>query len=118
MIVYKEIAPGEIEEFIITGACTTDEITAMIANRYREGLKGVLWNLSDPNVSNLNADDMRTIAQVAEQHAVHKKTAHYSPHDLQFGLLRMYEGYAEMGALAPQMMAFRDRDKAIEWLKE
>ena len=38
MIVYKEIAPGEIEEFIITGACTTDEITAMIASRYREGL--------------------------------------------------------------------------------
>lgn len=118
MIAHNEIVPEKIEEFIITGPCTTDDITAMIASRYREGLSGILWTVSDPNVSDFDANDMRTIARVAKQYASHKKTAHYSPYDLQFGLLRMYEAYAEIGEVAPLMMAFRDRDAAIEWLKE
>ncbi|HKJ82475.1 MAG TPA: hypothetical protein VJ961_00470 [Mariprofundaceae bacterium] len=118
MIRQNEIVSGEIREFIMEGVCDLNEITKAIEKHYHGGLKGVLWNASDAQISHFTASEMRTIAYVAKQHTSHRKTAYCSPNDSQFGILRMYEAYAEIGEVAPLMMVFRERDEAIEWLKE
>jgi hypothetical protein len=118
MIRKNEIVPGEIIEFVIEGTCELNDLISTIEAHYHKGLKGVLWNASDADIGHLTADELRTIAYVVKQRATHKKTAYCSPYDLQFGVLRMYEAYAEIGEVAPLMMVFRDRDEAIAWLKE
>lgn len=112
-----EIVPGEIIELVIEGTCDADGIILAMQAHYHRGLKGVLWNVSEADLQ-LSADGMQAIAEAGRQCATHRRTAHYSPHNLQFGLLRMYEAYAELGKVAPTLMAFRDRDEAIAWLDE
>jgi dihydrodipicolinate synthase/N-acetylneuraminate lyase len=117
MITQHSIIPGEITEFVMEGACDVDEVLNIIKSQYRTISKGILWNLSAGSISNLNPDDMRRIANMVREHAMHKKTAYFGSVDLEFGLLRTYEAYAEMECVPPVMKVYRDRNEAIEWLK-
>jgi hypothetical protein len=118
MIMQHSIIPGEITEFVMEGTCDVDEVLSVVKSEYNAISKGILWNLSAGSIFNLSPDDMRHIANVVKEHAVHKKTAYFGSIDLEFGLLRMYEAYAKMECVPPVMKVFRDRNEAIEWLKE
>ena len=77
----------------------------------------MLWNLSAGSIPNVSPNEMRRIAIVTRNHAVHKKTAYFGSVDLQFGLLRMYATYAEIESVPPVIQVFRSRNESIEWLK-
>ncbi len=117
MITQHSIIPGEITEFIIKGPSDVDEIINVVKSKYPTITKGILWNLSAGDISNLTPDDMRRIANVAREYAVHEKTAFFGTSDLEFGILRMYETHSEMESVPLVMQVFRDRNEAIEWLK-
>ncbi len=117
MITQHSIIPGEITEFVMEGPYDVDEIINIVKSKYPTITKGILWNLSAGDISNLTPDDMRRIANVAREHAVHEKTAFFGIADLEFGKLRMYETFSEMQNVPLEMQVFRDRNEAIEWLK-
>ena len=117
MITRHTIIPEEITEFVIRGQCDVDEVINIVKSQYCAISKGILWNLSEGSISRFTEDDMRRIAQIVRKHAMHDRTAYFGSVDLEFGLLRVYETYAEMETVPPVMNVFKDRDEAIEWLK-
>jgi len=112
------IEPDSIVEFLLEGDADVDEILGVIQNQYLCISTGVLWNFVAGSNLTLSADDMQRIAQMVKKHSRHRKTAYLGATDVEFGLLRMYEVYAEMLAVQPIMKVFRSRDEAVEWLKE
>jgi hypothetical protein len=118
MIKPNVIEPGSIVEFIMEGDCELEEVLDIISTQYCNISTGVLWNFTKGSNVNLRADDMTLIAKMVKKHAIHKRTAYVGSIDLEYGLLRMYETYAEMASVSPAMKVFRDRDAAIQWLKE
>ena len=118
MISRHSIKPGEIEEFVADGEFDVDDMITVIKERYPMITRGVLWNVSSGSFADHNAASYRRIAHAVTQYARHQKTAYYGPSDLKFGLLRMYEAYAEIEAVPPVTRVFRDRDEAIAWLDE
>ena len=59
---------------------------------------------------------MRRIASAAKENAVHKKTAYCVGEAVEFGLFRMYESYAELSDVSPEMKVFQNREEALQWL--
>jgi hypothetical protein len=100
------------------GNCVLEEVLDIIRTQYCNISTGVLWNFTKGSNINLSTDDMTLIANIAKKHAIHKRTAYIGSIDLEYGLLRMYEAYAEIAHVLPTMKVFRDRDAAIQWLKE
>jgi len=117
MIKTNIIEPGAIVEFIMVGDCELEEVLSTISSQYRNISTGVLWNFTSGSNVNLSAGDMTRIAEMARKHAVHKKTAYVVSLDVEYGMLRMYEVYAETESVPTAIKVFRDRDTAIQWLK-
>lgn len=117
MIKQRKIVPGEIIEFIIEGDSSVEEILGVIQNHYGSISKSVIWNLSAGSNSRLTSADMVLIAKTVKKYAVHTRAAYVCPVDLEFGLFRMYQSYAEMQGVTTGMKVFRSRDEALLWLK-
>jgi hypothetical protein len=118
MIKTNIIEAGSIVEFIMEGNCVLEEVLDIISTQYCNFSTGVLWNFSEGSNINLSTEDMKLIANMAKKHAIHRRTAYIGSIDLEYGLLRMYEAYAEMAHVSPTMKVFRHRDAAMQWLKE
>lgn len=118
MIKTNIIEPGSIVEFIMEGDCVLEEVLDIIKNQYSNFSTGVLWNFINGSNKNLSAEDMIRIAKMVRKHAIHKKTAYVGSADLEFGILRMYEVHAEMQAVPPIKKVFRDRDEALQWIRD
>ena len=118
MIKTNIIEPGSIVEFIMEGNCVLEEVLDIMSTQYCNISTGVLWNFTKGSNVNLSPEEMKLIADMVKKHAIHKRTAYIGSIDLEYGLLRMYETYAEMSHVSPTMKVFRDRDAAIQWLKE
>ena len=107
-----------------TAAVTDSELL----ERYRNFLESDDWqagmnelvDVQDADVSRLSARGLRQLQDFAEsflgQQAATMRTAVYAPHDLPFGLARMYAAMAEN---SPELIAiFRDREAAWLWLDQ
>ena len=118
MIIQNLLMDGQITEFVVDGPSDADEIINIIKDKYSTISKYVLWNFLAGDVSGLTLDDMHRITRVAKEHSVHEKTAFLGASDFVFGILRMYETLSELEGVPLDMQVFRDRNEAIEWLKE
>jgi hypothetical protein len=118
MIKTNIIEPGSIVEFLVEGNSNIQEILDIISNQYRNFSTGILWNFAKGSNSSLSPDEMIRIANMVKKHAIHKRTAYIGSVDLEYGILRMYEAYAETSAVAPEMKVFRDRNEALQWIKD
>ena len=80
-----------------------------------------LTDLSEADLTNLSTDAIRELADYIirlykETGIKSLKTAIYAPESLQFGLSRIYNAISFEN---PQdMKLFRDREKAIQWLRQ
>ena len=117
MITKHLIESYEITEFVVNGACDTEEFIDVIKSTYPTITKNVLWNHSAGDHSNLTKNDFTRITAVTKEIAIHDKTAFLGDSDLIYGTLRMFETYAELDSVPLKMKAFRDREKAIDWLR-
>lgn len=100
------------------GNCDIEEVLDIISSQYCKASRGILWNFTFGSNANLSADDMTRIAKMVKKYAIHKKTAYVGSEDLEYGIMRMYSVYAEMESVSPVMKVFRDRDAAIQWIKD
>lgn len=62
--------------------------------------------------------DMKEFADHAKKYAIHNKTTYYTQSVLEFGMIRVYETYAELDSVKIQMRVFKDKDETVNWLKE
>lgn len=117
MIKTNIIEPGSVVEFIMHGPCDLQEVLEIISSQYSTISQGIVWNFSQGSNENLSTNDMMCIAKMVKKYAIHKKTAYVGPKDVEFGILRMYEIYAEMQAVPPVMRVFRNRADALQWIR-
>ncbi|HKI62028.1 MAG TPA: hypothetical protein VKA31_07025 [Mariprofundaceae bacterium] len=118
MIKTNIIEPGSIIEFLVEGNSNLHDVLDIISSQYRNISTGILWNFVEGSNSNLSADEMIRIVNMVKKHAIHKRTAYIGSVDLEYGILRMYEAYAETSVVLPEMKVFRDRDEALQWIKD
>lgn len=102
----------------IIGDADFDELQRFIPENYPEAENGVLWDLTNGNMSTLSKNQLHRLISTVKNVSRHKQTAYVGSQDLQFGLLRMYESWAEMNEVAPIMSVFRNREEADKWLKK
>jgi len=76
------------------------------------------WELADfsqGDARHITAEGLREFAEQAAAHEGEKRTALVVPHDLTFGLARMYE---ELARSSPEeIRAFRELSEALAWLE-
>lgn len=118
MIRVATVCEGAITRFLVDGTPPASEIVAAIKKHYHSVQDAAIWNFSDADISQYTDEEMRAVAKCASKNAHHKKTAYVGKDDLRFGLLRMYQTYAEIHNVPSIMKAFRDESEAIEWLQE
>ena len=107
----------------------TDAITdTSIFNCYKDFYEEGAWkpgynelvDASECDLSNLTGSGMIRLNGYIESlykshNIINVKTAIYAPHDLPFGIGRMYEAYADESP--EHVQVFRDLSKAIKWLQ-
>jgi hypothetical protein len=79
---------------------------------------GALWDLTGASIEAAGTDDVKTLAAAIGERLTeseYHKVAIAAPHDLTFGLARMYEAYTAQ--LPIELGVFRTRDEALEWLE-
>ena len=118
MIKTTIVETGAIVEFLVEGNSNVQEVLDIISSQYRNFSTGVLWNFAGGSNSSLSTDEMIRIANTVKKHAIHKRTAYIGSVDLEYGILRMYESYAETSAVPAEMKVFRNRDEALQWIKK
>jgi len=77
-----------------------------------------LVDLSELDAADITPAGLQSLAGLVRSrfapHNIHPRIAVYAPHDLPYGLARMYSVRVEA---FESHAAFRDRDEAIEWLR-
>ncbi|MBI5062584.1 MAG: hypothetical protein HZB87_03705 [Desulfatitalea sp.] len=79
---------------------------------------GVLWDLSEANASRMTSNDIRRIAGQnkarLKKTGVPYKVAFLAPRDIEYGLSRMYEMFADASLVENRV--FRTLEEARRWL--
>jgi len=104
------------------GRLTDEEVISVYKAFFNNGgwIPGynALTDMSEFDGTAITNEGMGALQKLAEktfsQHDVHPKVAVYAPRDLPFGLSRMYSAQVESFV---SHAAFRDKEKALEWLK-
>jgi hypothetical protein len=87
--------------------------------RFQKGAD-ILWDFRSAELDRLTAADIRGITSFLEKKKESRgegyKVAIVSERDADFGVGRMYEGYA--GRLPFNVMVFRKMEEALQWLRK
>lgn len=79
---------------------------------------GILWDLSEANASRMTSSDIRRIAGLnkarLKKNGVRYKAAFIAPRDIEYGLSRMYEMFADASLVENRV--FRTHEEARRWL--
>ena len=118
MIHVSQLSDGKITSFKVEGEPTVEELIDVIKTHFANVGEGIIWDFRGGEVSVFSTQDLMLLANHVTQYAHHKKTAFVGPTDIQFGMLRVYEVYAEYMNVPPAMKTFRKMEDAINWLNE
>lgn len=104
----------------VTGPASEEEMYEALENFYnREPTAFLLWDMSQAKVSHVTPSVLEAFVQRAAMLGAQRKggrTAVFAPYDLQFGLGRMSETFAELKSTPFKFRVFRSRQHALEWL--
>lgn len=122
MIQVKGWPEKDLTEFQCSGAVSEGEIIDVISDFYsNDPTRKVIFDLSDANVSSVSAQDIRRIAIFAKDKAHSRPegmTALVGPGEINFGISRMYQTFAELADQDVEVRIFRDRETALAWMDE
>jgi hypothetical protein len=117
--VFQQDRP-ELTLFKCTGRVLSTDIEESIRAFYQgKPSQNVVWDISDAEISELSATDVRSIAETTKQLAHSRpggKTAIVSAADMPFGLARMYQAFAELAEQKSHVEVFRSREEALAWI--
>jgi len=112
----------DITEHIASGDVIDDEMFEAQREFYDNGPTSLqLWDMTECSVTGVTIGGMRTFIEKASRQGVARKngkTAVVVNSQLQYGLARMAEAFAEFASIPFAFRVFRERDEAVVWLKE
>jgi len=98
----------------------TDIEKIIVAFYDKEPTLNVLWDFSEADLSKVTIGEIEQLAKTvnAVSHSrTSGKSAIISPHDISFGLSRVYQAFAESGDVKSTTKVFRNEQEALDWLK-
>ena len=105
------------------GKISAQDILAELRNYYKGvTTRFILWDFTNADLAHVTSDEVQDIVDLARTNAnsrIGGRTATVFSSDSGFGLGRMYDIKQEV--TGPQVvfhMSFKDKAKALEWLKE
>lgn len=79
-----------------------------------------LYDFSPGGRFDLDASEIQQLAEygrrLGDSHS--SRVAIVAPHDLDYGLLRMYRAYRDQGRTEARHQVFRNCDDALDWLRQ
>jgi hypothetical protein len=110
----------QLTTFIVRGGVSRVEIEKAIASFYHEGAsQNVLWDLREASLQELSTADIQDIVQFLRKNDYVRpkgRTAMVAPKDVDYGLVRMGEAYAN--GLPTAFRVFRSLQEAQTWLQQ
>jgi hypothetical protein len=108
--------------FTVRGQLTFDEQMEILVEFYGgDPTANVLWDFRGIEGNRISSDELRKIIVFIKQHE-HKrpggKTAMVAGTDLDFGLSRMSDAYAETEKLPWKIRPFRSMEEALDWIEK
>lgn len=122
MPITSQLDPSrELTTFVGKGKVSIDDILEML-KPFFEGqvTKNILWDFREatPDIGDLKGQLRRLVktSDRARELRSDGKTALIASSDLVYGLLRMYQTFAELRGLAHKVRVFRAMEEAHQWL--
>lgn len=93
-------------------------VRALVADPGYSAALNSLWNFRNASLAAIQLETLRLLADFLAEIGLQppSKTAFLMATDLDFGIGRMWEGYAAL-KLPAERRVFRDIDAALEWLR-
>jgi hypothetical protein len=112
----------DLTVFVATGELTfADQIAAFKEFYEGDPTKNELWDMRAITGNRISSDELRQVTFFTKQYS-HKrtggKTAMVMNSDLDYGLGRMSETFAETEDLPWEIRIFRSMDEALAWMDE
>lgn len=113
----------ELTIFVGSGKVSIDDILEAL-RPFFEGqvTRDIIWDFSEvqPDVGDLTGQLRRLVkfSDRARELRAEGKTALVSKMDLVYGLLRMYQAFAELRGLAHAVRVFRTTEEAHRWIDD
>jgi len=111
----------ELTTFIVEGDLSAAEILQYSSEYYEKNpTHYVLWDATKGSLNNISNEEFRNLAKEMKKYTEMRsggKTALVGKFDLDFGVGRQYEVYAEMEQLPIQYQIFRNVEDAKKWLQ-
>ncbi len=110
----------DITIHVVIGSVSEEEMYDVLDDFYTRGpTKHLLWDMSQAKVGEVASGALKDFVHRSAKLGVQRKggrTAIIAPQDIQFGLGRMAEVFAEISSAPFKVRAFRARQQALEWL--
>lgn len=104
----------------VIGAPDVDELIVAVKEYYAgRPTKYILWDLSMASAKNLASNDIKYLVELVKTYADIRtggKTAVIAPFDLEYGMTRMSQAYANFIGLQFSVSVFRSVSDARKWL--
>ncbi|MBN2107697.1 MAG: hypothetical protein JW832_09735 [Deltaproteobacteria bacterium] len=113
---------GDLTVFTAAGELTYEEQLAALQEFYDGNpTANVLWDFRSIKGNRITTEELNKIIvfiKRRESKRPHGKTALVARTDLDFGLSRVSQAYADIHELPWQIRAFRSMDEALMWIEE
>jgi hypothetical protein len=116
-------AASGLVTFMVSGKVTSEGLIKALKEmlsdpKFRKGANN-LWDFRNIDSGEITATDIQEIAEFIEKNKERRgegyKVAFVVIRDVDFGLARMYEGYA--GRLPFTVRVYRSMDEALSWIR-
>ena len=106
----------------VVGEVNFDKIAEYISENIESWIsKPVIWDMSKADLSTVPSDQLRSFLQKMQSLSKKKsgeKTAIVAPQDMEYGMMRMFEIFAENESFEMELRVFRTIEEAKQWLPE
>lgn len=106
--------------FTIEGRACKDEMLKVITGlKSNQVTRDIIWDASNGTVEDIEANDLQRITEFLKKgHGMRPggRTALVGPDDLNFGIGRMFQAFANAEKLTVEYKTFRNMQDAMSWL--
>lgn len=107
--------------FTMEGSVTLQDMMDLFQSlRGTVPTRNVIWDASNGSVGEITSSGLRTIAEFSKRGTgmrANGKTAMVGASDLNFGMGRMFEAFADIVQLSVPCRTFKSLEEALAWIK-
>jgi len=110
---------ADVAIFTVIGTLAFDELVETIREVYPQISGHILWNLTGASLADITQEQFNILPAIVKESMAERvggKNAYVSPHDRDYGLLRMYEVITRFRCMPYESNVYRNMDDALNWL--